>query len=457
MSVQGQLLEMVDDTHLSVGTFVDLHLLDVASGIATAVVDESDGLDAGQAMFQPVRVADDRLIVPTAAGDVFEVAGGELAPTPRAGRVGLGGAAALMPTGTLLISGDAGFSEHAIDGGGILRSVLPGTDWATEVWSARDGQAMAVVHRRPGNGPASFDRVQEWACDLGGRDCAITDDRAATAADDDVMTIWWTDPNADRRLTHDDGMLEVFDTDGTSLGRVPAPAGTTVFVPDKPDWVAILELSTRNLTVRSLPDGALLADLDIDGIFRWLVGSPDGSVLMLTDPYQSNVQVIDTRTWTAVPTASETIGESVWVAFDRTGERLVTVASGAVTLRDGVSYEPIREFGGDGGGIAWTAFSDDGRLLLVTINRSTQLWDAETGRPIGQPSTLEWDGTYPVPGRTPLIVDVDPEQGVIIHRYEVESWADLACGAAGRNMTPEEWEIYGPSDRPYHATCPQWP
>lgn len=38
-----------------------------------------------------------------------------------------------------------------------------------------------------------------------------------------------------------------------------------------------------------------------------------------------------------------------------------------------------------------------------------------------------------------------------------DSWYDVACQAAGRNMTRAEWEQFGPRDAEYRATCPQYP
>ena len=40
---------------------------------------------------------------------------------------------------------------------------------------------------------------------------------------------------------------------------------------------------------------------------------------------------------------------------------------------------------------------------------------------------------------------------------DVDSWGGLACLAAGRNLTRDEWDEVGPRDEGYHATCPQWP
>ena len=46
---------------------------------------------------------------------------------------------------------------------------------------------------------------------------------------------------------------------------------------------------------------------------------------------------------------------------------------------------------------------------------------------------------------------------VLVWNLNTDEWFDIACQAAGRNFTPEEWEQYGPAGEPYRATCSQWP
>jgi hypothetical protein len=46
---------------------------------------------------------------------------------------------------------------------------------------------------------------------------------------------------------------------------------------------------------------------------------------------------------------------------------------------------------------------------------------------------------------------------VVMWNLDLDAWPEIACRAAGRNMTAAEWEEFGPQDEPYRATCPQWP
>ena len=477
LATEGQVLEMIDDTHLAVATYVDVALLDIATGTYASVIDSGhEDYVIGEVYNTPVRVGGGRLVVPTTSGD-FRLVERNGERTNVKGRVGLGGAATLLEAGTLLIAGNTGFAEYSIDGRSLLRDVLPGTEWANNVWAARDGGQVSVAHRPPGFSSISFDRAQEWTCDTGGRECVLIDDIAADPANpSETPVTYWADPLADVLVEWTPGQASIFELDGTLLGRVPGiPSPGQAFVPESRDWVAVLDLGPRHLDVWSLPDGERILEVEFDGIFRLMAGPPDGRVLLFPDPFLGDVQVIDTSTWTIVTGATDLVddgivevlpadqvdegtGLAVAAAFDQQGEQLATILpSGAVTLRDGDSFELRSELGGDGCCLAAAAFSEDGRLLLVAIGTTVQLWDVETGRPIGSPIHASWSGVVPTPGETPIIGDVVPGQGVTIWRYEVDTWADLACQAAGRNMTEEEWDLYGPAGEPYHATCPQWP
>jgi len=97
-------------------------------------------------------------------------------------------------------------------------------------------------------------------------------------------------------------------------------------------------------------------------------------------------------------------------------------------------------------------------------SRAVSLFDAETAQPIGSPIPGDGNGdvvfadnqlrvglgtsyliAYGVDGR-PTAWDIDPDH-----------WQSLACHAAGRNLTREEWDRYMGSSEPYHPTCPEWP
>lgn len=44
-----------------------------------------------------------------------------------------------------------------------------------------------------------------------------------------------------------------------------------------------------------------------------------------------------------------------------------------------------------------------------------------------------------------------------VWNYDTETWADVACDIAGRNLTRDEWETLGPRTIEYRATCDEYP
>jgi hypothetical protein len=48
-------------------------------------------------------------------------------------------------------------------------------------------------------------------------------------------------------------------------------------------------------------------------------------------------------------------------------------------------------------------------------------------------------------------------EAISLWNFDTDSWADLACRLAGRNMTRDEWEQIGPRTIEYRATCEAYP
>jgi hypothetical protein len=46
--------------------------------------------------------------------------------------------------------------------------------------------------------------------------------------------------------------------------------------------------------------------------------------------------------------------------------------------------------------------------------------------------------------------------GYNIWNYDTETWADIACEVAGRNLTRAEWDEFGPRTIDHRKTCPQF-
>jgi WD40 repeat protein/DNA-binding SARP family transcriptional activator len=101
-----------------------------------------------------------------------------------------------------------------------------------------------------------------------------------------------------------------------------------------------------------------------------------------------------------------------------------------------------------GGGTAYASAGYDG---------SVALWDGATGTLVGRfqsPEHVPTNVAFAPDGHTLVVVTYT--DAVYVWDTAVDHMIDFACGDAGRNLTLAEWaDEFG--DRPYIATCPQFP
>ena len=122
--------------------------------------------------------------------------------------------------------------------------------------------------------------------------------------------------------------------------------------------------------------------------------------------------------------------------FEPTGDLLSGHAGGT----EGVLFHPSRD---------WAA--TDGR------DGTVRLWDLERTRQIGRALPTGQHG-YPAWSPDGMLLAVPTPDGIAVWNYDVDTWADIACTVAGRNLTPDEWKEFGPRQHvTYRATCPQFP
>ncbi len=138
---------------------------------------------------------------------------------------------------------------------------------------------------------------------------------------------------------------------------------------------------------------------------------------------------------------------------------------GGIEERDATDYTLIREVVGPeapSDAVGEPVLADQERDLWMTIySGHPRLLDPSTGSQIGT--------TFPHDDLEVLIGFADGHDGAPIQlatmvegtarvwNLATETWYDLACGAVGRNLTAQEWDLVGPQDTGYQITCPQWP
>ena len=96
----------------------------------------------------------------------------------------------------------------------------------------------------------------------------------------------------------------------------------------------------------------------------------------------------------------------------------------------------------------------------MTGSGLVELFDIESGARVGVPLRVADDAISDL--RRSVIVSKGlywgaPNGPVVYYDLDPASWADIACRAAGRNLTRAEWDQYLGSLGAYRATCPQYP
>jgi hypothetical protein len=152
------------------------------------------------------------------------------------------------------------------------------------------------------------------------------------------------------------------------------------------------------------------------------------------------------------------------VRFSSDGERVARIdRSGVVEVSDSTDGEVSVTLAGDAGSVKASShaehpwFSPDNERILTAHDGTVRLWDVDSGTQIGAPFPNDLDVT--AGGRSgdvlQLVTAVD--EHLLIWNLDTSTWFDVACEAAGRNMTQTEWDESGPRDSEYRATCPQYP
>ncbi len=217
------------------------------------------------------------------------------------------------------------------------------------------------------------------------------------------------------------------------------------------------------IQVNDLHTGAQLAAFgyDLPDPLISLTVNPSGDLIIASNS-RGRSFLVDTASWT-IRASQFAAGEVALALFSQDGRWLATVSNdGAFAIRDARSFEVVRTFSTSAGtvtsaGNQYLAFSDDGRFLMTANGDAGRLWDVDTGTLIGGPIVpVANTALAALPGKAVGLLSAS-EQHVRIWQFDPATWPDLACRAAGRNLTQAEWKQYGPRDEPYRKTCEQWP
>ena len=225
--------------------------------------------------------------------------------------------------------------------------------------------------------------------------------------------------------------------DGHRVARLQRAGGTKVVESgsDWPGWASPRPMSS--------------GDFDSTG-GRVVLVFADGSPATLVD--------LATGTERPLP---EIPGGVVAATFTPGDDRLVAVGgAGSMWVLDTATLELEREL--EEGGVVVEpvvsppVFDVDGTILFSAADGAPRLWHFESGRQIGKPLPLQADGRPSAIADDHELRVATPYDGdALIWNLDISEWVELACRAAGRNMTQAEWTTFGPRDTGYRATCPE--
>ena len=368
--------------------------------------------------------------------------------------VGTARAVAVASDGSLLVGGTNGIVRWAMEGGGLLARAAPSRG-GTVVTLTPDGSKALVG--------TNATEVKDAVVDLGTSPATLRDDDllpgfSHTVSSDPLgryIDAWnngevrFLDLETRRPVGKlESGQMNDFSFDGRWLASTTLGSGAvqvfdaTTFAPRSP---------ALDLSQWSTAADAVVPGFDSAGRQLFVTHNPGGTTV-----------VFDTTTWTlsrVIEPADH--GGVVAARFSRDGSTLVTLGTdGTISLRHPRTWEFQRALSGGvssrellGFGLA---LSQNGEYLLTTRDSKPRLWHLPSSTLIGAfPHKSGLVAGANDLGEQLRLATLD-DQRVYFWNLDVSTWPQIACKAAGRNLSRAEWEQFGPKGVPYQSTCPQW-
>jgi WD40 repeat protein len=153
------------------------------------------------------------------------------------------------------------------------------------------------------------------------------------------------------------------------------------------------------------------------------------------------------------------------VALSSDGTRLASVSSETIRVWDAQSGRPVGETLQEPkrsvmSSVTSVAFSPGGaRLASGSGDGTIRVWDVKSGRPVGEPMQGHqgWVLSVAFSPDGMRLASGSQDQTIRLWDLSIEPWKTNACRIANRNMTKEEWKQYMGDPKDYHKTCPDLP
>ncbi len=188
--------------------------------------------------------------------------------------------------------------------------------------------------------------------------------------------------------------------------------------------------------------------------------SPDGRYLAAAaDNGVSHVW--ETATWSRIGTLSGGAGQVIHVAYSPNGEWLLTFGqTGTVIVRDAESLQPTSTALVDApqgvSGFHQIGFPQSGEQVVTSVDSRPRLFDLASGTLIGEAFPGDVGASVNVSADGAAATSIVGDDA-LIWNLDTATWVELACAAAGRNLSTTEWAAYGSPNDAAPTTCDQWP
>jgi WD40 repeat protein len=347
----------------------------------------------------------------------------------------------------------------SLEFGGLgTRLVTGGADRLVRIWNARTGK---LVHEFTGHRgrvlDVAIDRAQKLvvstSTDATGRVWNVETgilEATLLGHTNFVRTVELSRDGLDVVTSGDDGTARTWTVAGSRLATLTGHVGPLVDARFSPDGFSVLtggedgtirlwDADTRPALVRTDEDPPHPASTTATGPGGRVTATADGNIVRLDRGSGAEVEL----TGHEAPVSS--------VAFTPDGARLVTAGrDAAVVLWDVESGRALRVLRGHFGPVNDARFSPDGRWIVTGGPRSIGVWaarDGELTRLLYGPEGPYVTATFLDDSRT--ILGVTEDGTVVTYECrvcggipELLELADERLAATGRELTPEERELY---------------
>ncbi len=375
-----------------------------------------------------------------------------------------GESSAMAPDGRSVYFAHAdGISQVSLGGGGPLTTPLAREAIQSDVTISADGRLVGLGP--PGTlGPVSVwaDGSSGWALhdELGGPFDFYID--VSPEMTSDVLTRGFVPGGDGAQQWHtyswtDGHFDEVIDP-------VPDPTALPLGFHASERWLVLMERRLDQQTWVAIHrwTGAL-SDLDQPALAEWQIET-GGANLVRVDPDEQRLLIgnengdahlFETTNWTEIQNPHLGAPRISVARWNSSGSLLASASpDGIITIRRGDTLEPLYELlGSVGTSNNWDntggmIFSADDRYLLTNFDGTVRLWNLESRQQVGgRFETYEGTNTGIAYDGEHFQLATAAEDTALVWNMDFDAWPDIACQAAGSNLTRAEWEQWGPGTR----------